>query len=128
MLHLQPKAQSKAVMQMEPAQNREFLSPWLAEGINPYGYRVNIRNPYINGLYRSFYKKQKIPLWCPLSDEQRFEFEMAVIPHLEKRFNCKAPPPNLPPCVREKLPIKLLMRIYDAKNMDALLQIPSITK
>ncbi len=113
---------------MEPAQSNEFLSPWLAEGINDYGYRVNIRNPYINSLYRRFYKKQKIPMWCPLSDEQRFEFELAVIPHLKKRFGFSPPSPNLPPRIRDKLPIELLMRIYGAKNMDALLQIPNIKK
>lgn len=115
-------------MNMETTPNNETLSPWIAEDTNSYGYRVNIRNPYINGLYRRFYKKREIPTGCPLSDEQRFEFELVVIPHLEKRFKSTAPPPNLPPRIRDKLPIELLLKLYGAKNMDALLQLPNIKK
>lgn len=113
---------------MEPIQSDVFFSPWIAEDVNPYGYRVNIRNPYIYDLYRRFKRKRNIPIWCPLSDEERFEFELAVIPHLEKRFKCKAPPPNLPPRIRDKLQIELLIELYGAKNMDALKELPNIKK
>ena len=30
------------------ANDAQILSPWLDEGVNPYGYRVNIRNPYVH--------------------------------------------------------------------------------
>ncbi len=101
-----------------PILNNDTLSPWIAEGVNPYGYRVNIQNPYINSLYRRCCKAKGIPPWCPLSDEERMEFELAVIPHLEKRFNRKAPAPNIPPRVRDRLSVQTLKRIYGVKGME----------
>ncbi len=100
------------------ANDTQILSPWLADGVNPYGYRVNIRNPYINNLYRRWRAKNKIPAGMPMSDAQRFEFELAVIPHLEKKFRSKAPAPNIPHRVRERLSVELLKRIYGVKGMD----------
>lgn len=100
------------------ANDTQRLSPWLADGVNPYGYRVNIRNPYINNLYRRWRAKNKIPAGMPMSDAERFEFEMAVIPHLEKKFKSKAPAPNISHRVREHLSVELLKRIYGVKGMD----------
>lgn len=96
----------------------QILSPWIDEGVNPYGYRVNIRNPYINGLYRQWRKDNEIPAGMPMTDAQRFEFELAVIPHLEKKFRSKAPAPNISRRVRERLSVELLKRIYGVKGMD----------
>lgn len=93
--------------------NEKAVLPWIVEDRGEtYGYRVNILNPYIGSLYRRFIEKNNIPPWRPLSDEERFEFELAVIPHLEKKFKCKAPPPDIPPTIRERLPLDLLRRIY----------------
>lgn len=100
------------------ANNAQILSPWLADGVNPYGYRVNIRNPYINDLYRRWGRKNEIPVGMPYSDAERFEFELAVIPHLEKKFKSKAPAPYIPPKIRERLSVELLKRIYGVKGMD----------
>lgn len=103
---------------MNPTINNDALSPWIAEGVNPYGYRVNIQNPYINSLYKRYQKVKRIPVWCPLSHEERMEFELEVIPHLEKRFRCKAPAPDIPPRVRDRLSVQTLKRIYGVKGME----------
>lgn len=97
----------------------QFLSPWIADDVvNSYGYRVNIRNPYINDLYRQWCFNHEIPAGMPMSDAERFEFELAVIPHLEKKFRSKAPAPYVSPKVRERLSVELLKRIYGVKGMD----------
>lgn len=100
------------------ANDAQILSPWLDDGVNPYGYRVNIRNPYINNIYRYWRKKKEIPAGMPMTDAQRFEFELAVIPHLEKQFRSKAPAPYVPPKIRERLSVELLKRVYGVKGMD----------
>ena len=92
---------------IEPEPWREFY----------YGFRVNIRNPYAYTLYERYRKKKGIPRHYPMSDEERFEFELFVIPVLEKRFGVKAPRPLIPPKIREKLPIELLKQIYGVTGM-----------
>lgn len=77
-----------------------------------YGYRVNIRNPVAAELWRRYRKKLGLPSWCPASDEERFEFEIAAIPFLESRTHEAAPPVTLPPKIRDKLPLDLLARLY----------------
>lgn len=96
----------------------QILSPWIDEGVNPYGYRVNIRNPYVHTLWVQYHEKKDLPMHEPISDAQRFEFELAVIPHLEKKFRSKAHVPNIPHRVRERLSVELLKRIYGVKGMD----------
>ena len=103
---------------MNYTSNENPSSPWIAEDRRSYGYRVNILHPYIYPIYQRFRKKNNIPSWCPLSDDERFEFELAVIPHLEKKFRCKAPPPNTSPRVLENLPLELIVRIYGCKNLN----------
>ena len=51
---------------------------------NIYGYRMNIAHPMIQELYRRYKRWKKIPVWCPLSDEERREFENYVLPEVEK--------------------------------------------
>lgn len=46
---------------------------------NPYGYRVDISEPEVLELYRRFKRWKNIPYWCPLSDEERFEFEDYIL-------------------------------------------------
>lgn len=92
---------------IEPAPWKEFY----------YGFRVNIRNPYANALYERYRKKKGIPRHYPMSDEERFEFELFVIPVLEKRFKTKAPKPYIPLKMRRKLPIDLLKKIYGVQGM-----------
>lgn len=100
------------------ANDAQILSPWLADGVNPYGYRVNIRNPYVHTLWVRYHEKHDLPMHYPISDAERFEFELAVIPHLEKKFGVKAPAPYVPPKTRERLSVELLKRIYGVKGMD----------
>lgn len=45
----------------------------------PYGYKVDISDPKILLLYERFKKWKRIPLWCPLSDAERFEFEGYIL-------------------------------------------------
>lgn len=92
---------------IEPAPWKEFY----------YGFRVNIRNPYAHTLYERYRKKKGIPRHYPMSDEERFEFELFVIPVLEKRFKTKAPKPYIPLKMRSKLPIDLLKQIYGVTGM-----------
>lgn len=87
---------------------------------NKYGYRVNIGNPYIYGLYVRYRKKHGIPLQFPMSDAERLDFERLVIPHLEKRFRCQAPPPNIPPRIAINIPLELLKKIYSYNRITAL--------
>ena len=87
---------------------------------NKYGYRVNILNPYIANLYVRYRQKHSIPLHFPPDDAQRLDFERIVIPHLEKRFGVKAPPPNIPPRIASNVPLELLMKIYRYKRITAL--------
>lgn len=100
------------------ANDAQILSPWLDEGVNPYGYRVNIRNPYVHTLWVRYHEKHELPMHYPISDAERFEFELAVIPHLEKKFRSKAPAPYVPTKIRERLSVELLKRIYGVKGMD----------
>ncbi len=46
---------------------------------NPYGYRLDISAPDINPLYKRYKRWKNIPPWCPLSDEERMEFESLII-------------------------------------------------
>lgn len=47
-----------------------------------YGYEINITHPKIYPLYVRFKEWKSIPTWCPLSDNERFEFEE----HIKKSF------------------------------------------
>lgn len=87
---------------------------------SPYGYRVNVLNPYVQGLFNRFRKKHGIPLHYPPSDEARLTFELQVIPHLEKRFRCKAPPVSIPRRIAERIPIELLKALYGYTGVTAL--------
>ena len=44
-----------------------------------YGYKVDISQPKIKELYFRFKKWKGVPDWCPLSDEERFEFEDYIL-------------------------------------------------
>ena len=46
---------------------------------NPYGYRLDISDPDINRLYVRFKRWKRIPPWCPLSDDERREFEGYIL-------------------------------------------------
>lgn len=50
-----------------------------------YGYRLDLNAPVIKELYYRYRRKKGIPVWCPLSDEERHEFELAVIRAVQKR-------------------------------------------
>lgn len=52
---------------------------------NRYGYRLDIRNPLVQKLYWRYKDKHHIPHWCPLSDEERLDFEAQVIKWWERR-------------------------------------------
>lgn len=61
---------------------------------NPYGYRLDIRHPLVEKLYWRYKDKHHIPHWCPLSDEERLDFEAQVIEWWERRSNGR--PGSLP--------------------------------
>ncbi len=44
-----------------------------------YGYKVDISDPKIKPLYERYKKRKGIPSWCPLSDDERLEFESYVL-------------------------------------------------
>ena len=46
---------------------------------NPYGYRLDIRHPLVEKLYWRYKDKHHIPRWCPMSDEERLDFEAQVV-------------------------------------------------
>jgi hypothetical protein len=50
---------------------------------NKYGYVLNLRHRLINKLYFRYKDKHNIPHWCPLSDNERQEFETVVIDYLK---------------------------------------------
>lgn len=45
---------------------------------NNYGYKVDISKPEYRKLYKRFKAWKHIPEWCPLSDEERHEFESYI--------------------------------------------------
>lgn len=44
-----------------------------------YGYKVDISDPKIKPLFERYKKWKGIPEWCPLSDEERLEFEGYIL-------------------------------------------------
>lgn len=52
---------------------------------NKYGYRANINTPKINKLYQNYRKHKGLPIWCPLSDAERIQFDAIFIWWLHKR-------------------------------------------
>ena len=52
---------------------------------NPYGYRLDIRHPLVEKLYWRYKDKHHIPRWCPMSDEERLDFEAQVVEWWEGR-------------------------------------------
>lgn len=42
---------------------------------NPYSYALDINHPVIFPYYMRFKRWKGIPVWCPLSDGERAEFE-----------------------------------------------------
>ena len=55
-----------------------------------YGYKVDISNPKIKPLYERYKKWKGIPSWCPLSDDERLEFESYILKGDDiKNENCK---------------------------------------
>lgn len=56
--------------------NTSFFNP-----NNKYGYRININHPDIKEKYELFKKKRKAII---LSDDERFEFEAAILKMIEK--------------------------------------------
>lgn len=45
----------------------------------PYGYRVDISTEDVLPLYKRYKKWKGIPDWCPLSDDERREFESMLL-------------------------------------------------
>lgn len=55
------------------------------EPLPDYGYRLDLNDPVIKELYDRYRRKKGIPVWCPLSDYERHEFELAVIKAMQRR-------------------------------------------
>ena len=52
---------------------------------NKYGYQLDLKDPLVQKLYWRYKDKHHIPHWCPLSDEERLDFEAQVIEWWERR-------------------------------------------
>lgn len=68
---------------MEQIALEDDKSIWTKD--NPYTYRINIGHPRIAPLYERFKRWKSIPVWCPLSDKERFEFERYITSNALKR-------------------------------------------
>lgn len=55
--------------------------------VDKYGYFTNLRHPQIANEYRLFKTKRKIPEWCPLSDDERNEFDGEMLKKFIKQWN-----------------------------------------
>lgn len=56
---------------------------------NKYGYQINITHPKIKPLYERYKKWKNISNWCPLSDEERLEFESYILKKTEGKDETK---------------------------------------
>lgn len=52
---------------------------------NRYGYQLDLKDPLVQKLYWRYKDKHHIPHWCPMSDEERLDFEAQVIEWWERR-------------------------------------------
>ena len=43
-------------------------------------YTTNINDPRIRRWYDAYRKKLGLPIWCPMSDQERWDFDAKVIP------------------------------------------------
>lgn len=44
-----------------------------------YGFKIKIGHPEIRPFYEKFKSEMNIPVWCPLSNDERFGFERLVL-------------------------------------------------
>lgn len=51
---------------------------------NPSGYKININHPAIREYYHRYKDWKRIPQNCPLSHEERLEFEKYMAPILRR--------------------------------------------
>ena len=61
---------------------------------NKYGYQLDLKDPLVQKLYWRYKEKHHIAHWCPMSDEERLDFEAQVIEWCERRSNGR--PGSLP--------------------------------
>ena len=54
---------------------------------NKCGYQLDLKDPLVQKLYWRYKDKHHIPHWCPLSDDERLDFEAQVIEWWERRSN-----------------------------------------
>lgn len=52
---------------------------------NKYGYQLDLKDPLVQKLYWRYKEKHHIPHWCPMSDEERLDFETQLIGWWERR-------------------------------------------
>ena len=52
---------------------------------NKYGYQLDLKDPLVQKLYWRYKDIHHIPQWCPLSDDERLDFEAQVIKWWERR-------------------------------------------
>lgn len=68
----------------QPAKVMKFSSDGMTMTDHKYGYQVNIGHPKIHPYYFRYKEWRGIPVWCPLSDPERREFEAYMLPIIEK--------------------------------------------
>ena len=54
---------------------------------NKYGYQLDLKDPLVKKLYGRYKDKHHIPHCCPMSDEERLDFEAQVMEWWERRSN-----------------------------------------
>ena len=52
---------------------------------NKYGYQLDLKDPLVQKLYWRYKDIHHIPHWCPLSDDERLDFEAQVMEWWERR-------------------------------------------
>lgn len=67
-----------------------------------YGYALNLANPLISSWYHIFKKENGIPIWCPLSDNERFDFEESVFRKLNIEYELIRKNGDTPNYAKEK--------------------------
>lgn len=55
--------------------------------IRAWGYRTDLSDPVVKKLYFRYKRWKGIPEWCPLSDQERHEFDTYVMSHFARGKN-----------------------------------------
>lgn len=64
----------------------DYVGPSDGQGVNSkMEYLTDLTDPEIKNLYDRYKRWKGIPVWCPLSDPERHEFDMYALNYLKKK-------------------------------------------